>query len=80
MLGRMNTHRSGSGPDTSDDASWASETLPMAVRRELLERELNKLGARRGDRHGAGTHESASGSHDNQASHPQAGDDVQHGE
>lgn len=24
--------------------TWASETLPMSVRRELLERELKKLG------------------------------------
>lgn len=76
----MNTNRSGSGPDTSDDASWASETLPMAVRRELLERELNKLGARRGDRHGSRAHESASGPHEGQGSHPQAGDEEQHGE
>lgn len=52
----------------------------MAVRRELLERELNKLGARRGDRHGSRAHESASGPHEGQGSHPQAGDEEQHGE
>ena len=35
---------SGSGPDPRDTDSWTSETLPMSVRRELLERELKKLG------------------------------------
>jgi len=36
--------------DGADDgeASWASESLPLSVRRELLQRELNKLGFRKG--------------------------------
>ena len=34
----------GSDPDARDTDSWTSETLPMSVRRELLERELKELG------------------------------------
>ena len=30
-----------------DDVTWTSETLPMSVRRALLERELKKLGLRK---------------------------------
>lgn len=30
-----------------DDGTWTSETLPMSLRRELLERELAKLGFRK---------------------------------
>jgi hypothetical protein len=41
---------SGSGPDSPDADSWTSETLPMSVRKELLERELKKLGLHRGAR------------------------------
>jgi hypothetical protein len=68
----MTTNRSGNGPDTNTDDSWASETLPMAVRRELLERDLSKLGARRNDSQGARGHDSVSGQHQGQSSHPQA--------
>lgn len=39
----MTVHGSGEPPDDSED-SWASEALPLAVRRALLERELHKLG------------------------------------
>lgn len=39
---------SGSGPDARDTDSWTSETLSMSVRRELLERELRKLGLHKG--------------------------------
>ena len=46
---------SGSGPDARDTDSWTSETLSMSVRRELLERELKKLGLHKGAaRDGAG--------------------------
>ena len=34
--------------------SWASEALPMSVRRELLERELRKLGFQRVESQRAG--------------------------
>jgi hypothetical protein len=44
----MNATRSGTPPDDGDTRSWTSETLPLSLRRELLERELNKLGFRKG--------------------------------
>jgi hypothetical protein len=43
---------SGSGPDARDTDTWTSETLPMSVRRELLERELKKLGLHKGPARG----------------------------
>lgn len=60
------------------EASWANETLPLSVRKELLERELKNLGLRR-----AGSAR-ASGSAQQQqqpqpAEHPQA-DEAAHGE
>jgi hypothetical protein len=39
---------SGDAPDTRDADTWTSETLPMSVRRELLQRELRKLGLHKG--------------------------------
>ena len=39
---------SGARPVDSDD-TWTSETLPMSVRRELLERELSNLGFRKSE-------------------------------
>jgi hypothetical protein len=41
----------GTGPvvDDNEAGSWASETLPLALRRELLDRELKKLSRRRED-------------------------------
>jgi len=44
---RMSATRSASGPEETDAGSWASETLPMSVRKQLLERELSKLGLRK---------------------------------
>jgi hypothetical protein len=44
----MSGTRSGGGPDEGDAGSWANETLPMSVRKDLLERELKKLGFRKG--------------------------------
>jgi hypothetical protein len=41
-----NTGPDGSGPDAGD-SSWTDETLPMSLRRELLDRELQKYTARR---------------------------------
>jgi hypothetical protein len=35
---------SGSGPAEADrDATWTNETLPLGIRRELLDRELQNL-------------------------------------
>ena len=43
----MTGARSGKGADDRDPGSWATETLPLSVRKELLERELKKLGFRK---------------------------------
>jgi hypothetical protein len=73
--------RSGSGPEDGQAGSWTSETLPMAVRRELLERELKKLGFRKADAgRGASASEGAAHQQQAQTGHPQAGDDGQHGD
>ena len=69
----MSSNRSGGGPDHGDSASWASESIPLSVRRELLERELSKLGFRRSDaRRGATANEMGGPQQDAQSSHPQA--------
>lgn len=69
----MNDIRSGSAPDDGDTGTWTSETLPLHVRKELLERELRKLGFRK-----AGGHEGASAQQQQQpqggpGEHPSAG-------
>ena len=69
----MNETGSGSGPDDGDAGTWTSETLPLHVRRELLERELKKLGFRKG---GPSSHDNAMGQQQQQpqgSSHPTAG-------
>jgi hypothetical protein len=43
----MSANRSGDRLDDADAGSWASETLPLSTRRELLQRELKKLGLRK---------------------------------
>lgn len=48
----MSATKSGDGADDGDAATWASETLPIAVRRELLERELKELGFRKAQAQG----------------------------
>jgi len=73
----MNEHRSGGGPDDSS-GSWATEALPMSVRKQLLERELHKLGIRKpsGAGGGASTHDAHGGEGGgNESSHPQATDE-----
>lgn len=81
----MTATRSGGGPDNTDDTgSWASETLPLSVRKELLERELNKLGFRKGTP-GGGTHAAGSAQQQQQpqpsgeGEHPQADGSGSHG-
>lgn len=56
----------------SHDDSWASEALPMAVRRELLERELKKLGFRRKGGSGGGSVQQQQQQQSRSSSHPQA--------
>ena len=74
----MNDGLSRSADDTG---SWTSETLPLHVRKELLERELKKLGFRKN-----GSHEGGSAQQQQQqpqggsSSHPQAGDGGGHGD
>ena len=60
------------GPDGNGKATWTMETLPMAVRRELLERELKKLGFRRRDVQSGFAHDAAQAQQQASASHPQA--------
>jgi hypothetical protein len=68
----------GTGPEDRETGSWANETLPMSVRKELLERELKKLGFRKP---GSGGSMHASSAQQQQqpqgSSHPQAGSDPQ---
>jgi hypothetical protein len=52
----------------------------MAVRRQLLERELHKLGFRKAEAGRAMSSAEGSGQQEGQSSHPQAGDSGQHGE
>ncbi len=64
-----------SGRSTSDgqgnsDSSWASESLPMAVRKELLERELRKLGFRKTDGQGPAAQQQQQPQREH-SSHPQ---------
>lgn len=68
-------------PEESVSGSWASESLPMSVRKELLERELRKLGFRRAESERNGAEAGASAQQQAQgAQHPQAGGSGTHGE
>ena len=51
----------------------------MAIRRQLLERELSKLGVRKADA-GRATSSDGPGQQEGQSSHPQADHSDQHGE
>lgn len=72
----MNETGSGGGPDSSDSGSWTTETLPLSVRRDLLERELKRLGFRKaGARSGASADSGAQQQQqpqDGGSSHPSA--------
>ena len=72
--------RSGSEPD-DEGPTWAAESLPMSVRKELLERELKKLGFRKAESRGAMQQQQQPQPQHNQASsHPSAdGDPGEHG-
>lgn len=64
---------SGSGPEAGD-SSWTDETLPMGIRKELLDRELQQYMARK--RHAqsssGNTNDASAGSHGGGGNHPQA--------
>jgi hypothetical protein len=72
----MSATRSGIAPDDAGAGSWATETLPMSVRKELLERELNKLGLRKAAAQACGsTAQEPAGAQqqgDTASSHPKA--------
>jgi hypothetical protein len=74
----MSGTKSGGEPDDGLSASWTSESLPMSVRRQLLERELNKLGFRKTEAGRAVAAED--GQQEGQSSHPQADGSNQHGD
>lgn len=66
--------------DDGDSGTWTNETLALSVRKELLERELKKLGFRK-----SGSHEGGSAQQQQQpqgsSSHPSAGaDNADHGD
>lgn len=72
----MTGTRSGSGPDDPAD-SWTTETLPLSVRKDLLERELSRLGFRKSGLASRAPHEGGSAQQQQQpqgsgSSHPQA--------
>ena len=67
----MNADSSSSGSDDRDGASWAEETLPLAVRRQLLERQLQELGFAKAGSHGAARHDGDAAQRP-QGDHPQA--------
>jgi hypothetical protein len=68
----MGSTRSG-GPDQRDTGTWTTETLPLSVRKELLERQLDELGFRRKAAHGGATREVAEKQQQQGESHPKAG-------
>lgn len=79
MMYDMSNTASGSPPEDRERGSWASENLPVSLRRELLERELTKLGFRKAGE--ASANAGAGQQHAGGSSHPQAdGDGDGHGE
>jgi hypothetical protein len=74
----MSATRSASGPAERDDSTWTNESLPMHLRKELLERELSKLGFRKAAAQGgAHAHDGGAQQHGGAgASHPQADSDA----
>jgi hypothetical protein len=70
----MSANGSG-GADDRDAGSWATESLPLSVRKELLERELSKLGFRKRGGSAAAGHDGAVAQQQQQpqgGGHPQA--------
>ncbi|NNU42443.1 hypothetical protein [Ramlibacter montanisoli] len=66
--------------DDGDSGTWTSETLPLSVRKELLERELKKLGFRKGGSHEGGSAQQQQ-PQGGSSSHPSAdGDGAGHGD
>ena len=77
--------RSGSGEPDDEGPTWAAESLPMSVRKELLERELRRMGFRKMESHGGSMQQQQQQQqqpqHNPGSSHPQAdGDSGEHGQ
>jgi hypothetical protein len=72
--------RSGREPD-DEGPTWAAESLPMSVRKELLERELRRMGFRKTEPQGASVQQQQQQpQHIKDKTHPQAdGDPDEHG-
>lgn len=69
----------GSTDRTNDDGgTWTSETLPMSLRRELLERELAKLGFRKAGQGGSMQQQPQAASGHPRAGSPDDGPSAQH--
>lgn len=75
----MSSTKGGSGPH-DEGPSWAAESLPMSVRKELLERELRKLGFRKIESAAGSMQQQQQAQHHESSSHPTAGaDSGEHG-
>jgi hypothetical protein len=70
----------GQGRSGEDTGTWTSETLPLHVRKELLERELRKLGFRKAASHEGGSAQQQQQPQGGASSHPQADGERGHGD
>jgi hypothetical protein len=68
----MNGSRPDDGPTHQSDGSWATENLPLTVRKELLQRDLKKLGQRHSAGAGGASHHHDPKQQDSHGDHPQA--------
>jgi hypothetical protein len=76
--------RSGSSEPDDEGPTWAAESLPMSVRKELLERELKRMGFRKMESRGGSMQQQQQQQqpqHNPTSSHPGAdGNSGEHGE
>jgi hypothetical protein len=73
------TGPTGNGPEFGD-SSWTDETLPMSLRKELLDRELQKYSAAKHANASSHQHSKPQGDRDNgSSSHPSAGGSTDEG-
>lgn len=77
-MGSMSSSSFRGGPG-EHEPSWANETLPLSVRKEMLERDLKKLGLRNqeGSRVGASMQQQQQ---PQPGEHPQADAEASHGD
>lgn len=69
----MKSSGSAGGPGSNGNPSWTDEMLPMGIRKELLERELQSFMARKRQTH-TGAPNQDTGAQLPSGDHPQAGD------